>query len=79
MSRDTRQRCPKIRHLPFMQSLFGTAALSPRHWVIPIVIGLGIFAAVEVEKAVVRAWERRHPQQRGAAAAAATAKTTVRP
>ncbi len=70
-------------YLPFMQSLFGTAALSPRHWVIPIVIGLGIFAVVEVEKGVVRAWERRHPTQRvaatAAAAAAATAKTPVRP
>ncbi|PKQ19046.1 MAG: hypothetical protein CVT68_00425, partial [Actinobacteria bacterium HGW-Actinobacteria-8] len=67
-------------YLPFMQSLFGTAALSLRHWVIPVVIGLGIFAVVEVEKAVVRAWERRHPKERGAQAAPqATPKATSRP
>jgi magnesium-transporting ATPase (P-type) len=53
-------------YLPFMQSLFGTAALSLRHWIVPTVIGLGIFAVVEVEKAVVRTWERRHPKERGA-------------
>ena len=57
-----------VVYLPFMQSLFGTAALSPRHWVSPTVIGLGIFAVVEVEKAVVRRWERRHPSSRSARA-----------
>ncbi len=63
-------------YLPFMQSLFGTAALSLRHGVIPIVIGLGIFSAVEVEKAVVRALERGRPKER---VAAATASATTRP
>jgi magnesium-transporting ATPase (P-type) len=63
-------------YLPFMQTLFGTAALSPRHWVIPVVIGLGIFTVVEIEKAVVRAWDRHRPQGR---ATAATAKATTRP
>ncbi|WP_291382039.1 cation-transporting P-type ATPase [Demequina sp.] len=53
-------------YLPFMQSLFETAALSLRHWVIPIIIGLAIFAVVEVEKAVVRSWQRRHPRPRRA-------------
>jgi len=62
-------------YLTFMQALFGAAALSPRDSMIPTVIGLGIFAMVEVEKAVVRAWERRRPKQRGAAA---TARPTTR-
>lgn len=50
-------------YLPFMQSLFGTAALSLGDWVAPSVTGLGIFAVVEVEKAVVRAWGRHHHKE----------------
>lgn len=54
-------------YLPFMNNLFGTTGLSPRHWVIPIAIGLGIFVVVEIEKAVIRWWEVRHPGIRKAA------------
>jgi hypothetical protein len=44
-----------------MQSWFGSAALSPRHWLIPLGIGLAVFLAVEAEKAFLR---RRAEQQR---------------
>ena len=57
-------------YLPFMQELFGTAALSPRHWIIPTAIGLGIFIVVEIEKAVVRWWVARHPKGRSTRARA---------
>ncbi len=40
-------------YAPFMQTLFGTVALTPGQWVLPLVIGLLIFIAVEIEKAVL--------------------------
>ena len=62
-------------YVPFMQSLFGTAAMTPQQWVIPIFIGMGVFVVVEVEKSVVRAWEARHPSERSSRARAKTPTT----
>ena len=53
-------------YLPFLNTLFGTTALSPQQWLLPIAIGAGIFVIVEVEKAVVRWWQVRHPGVRKA-------------
>lgn len=39
---------------PSMQLWFGSAALAPRHWLIPLGIGLGVFLVVEAEKALLR-------------------------
>jgi magnesium-transporting ATPase (P-type) len=41
-------------YLPFMNTMFETAALDLVHWVIPGLIGLGVFVLVEVEKAIAR-------------------------
>jgi magnesium-transporting ATPase (P-type) len=42
-------------YLPFMNTTFETAPVGIVGWVVPGVIGLGVFAAVEVEKAMMRA------------------------
>jgi magnesium-transporting ATPase (P-type) len=42
-------------YLPFMNTLFDTAPVDIWGWVVPGLIGLGVFALVEVEKAVMRA------------------------
>jgi magnesium-transporting ATPase (P-type) len=42
-------------YLPFMNTTFETAPVGIMGWVVPGVIGVGVFAAVEVEKAVMRA------------------------
>lgn len=42
-------------YLPFMNLWFGTAALELRHWVVPLIIGFGVFLVIEAEKA----WTRR--------------------
>jgi magnesium-transporting ATPase (P-type) len=41
-------------YAPFMQRLFGSAALEPRHWLVPLGIGLMVFLIVEAEKAISR-------------------------
>lgn len=41
-------------YAPFMQTLFGSAGLELRHWLIPLGIGLAVFLIVEAEKNVVR-------------------------
>jgi len=41
-------------YLPFMHAWFGTAPLAARHWLVPTLIGLLVFALVEGEKALVR-------------------------
>ena len=41
-------------YLPFMQLLFEGAALSPSHWGIIVVVGLGLFVVVELEKWLLR-------------------------
>jgi hypothetical protein len=37
-----------------MNERFGSTALEPPHWLVPLGIGLGVFLLVEVEKAVAR-------------------------
>lgn len=41
-------------YLPFMNTLFGTAPLSLRHWLISLAIGIAVFLLIELEKAVQR-------------------------
>jgi magnesium-transporting ATPase (P-type) len=41
-------------YAPLMQLWFGSAALAPRHWLVPLGIGLGVFLVVEAEKALFR-------------------------
>jgi magnesium-transporting ATPase (P-type) len=46
-------------YLPFMNTLFGTAPLGGRDWLIPIGLGFAVFVIVELEKAAMRRWDRR--------------------
>ncbi len=46
-------------YVPFMNTTFETAPVGPLGWIIPGMIGVGVFAAVEVEKAVMRSRDRR--------------------
>jgi hypothetical protein len=41
-------------YAPFMQRLFGSTALEPRHWLVPLGIDLAVFLIVEAEKAIFR-------------------------
>ena len=41
-------------YLPVMNLWFGTAALELRHWLAPLLIGGGVFLAIEAEKAWLR-------------------------
>ena len=41
-------------YAPFMNTWFHSAPVPPRDWLLPIGIGLGIFLAVEAEKALAR-------------------------
>ncbi|WP_434585996.1 cation-transporting P-type ATPase [Klebsiella sp. R390] len=43
-----------IIYLPFMQTMFGTESLPLRYWLITLVIGLGMFLVVEIEKRLTR-------------------------
>lgn len=45
-----------IIYAPFMQTLFGTAALPFRYWVITFIIGFVMFLIVEIEKPLTRKW-----------------------
>ena len=40
-------------YAPFMHAWFGSTALSGRQWLVPLGVGLGVFLAVECEKAIV--------------------------
>ncbi len=48
-------------YTPFMQTLFGSSALGPRHWILPLGTGLAVFLIVEGEKFVVRRFFSRGP------------------
>lgn len=48
-------------YVPFMQTLFGTAPMSLVAWVPVLLIGLGVFLAVELEKAILRARAGQSP------------------
>nr|MBL8457554.1 HAD-IC family P-type ATPase [Zoogloeaceae bacterium] len=45
-------------YLPVMNTVFGTVPLALRHWLLPVAIGLGVFVAVECEKALTRRFGR---------------------
>ena len=47
-----------ITYLPFMNSVFGTVALTFSDWQYPLYIGVVVFVAVELEKTVMRAIDR---------------------
>jgi magnesium-transporting ATPase (P-type) len=40
-------------YLPFMNTIFGSAALELRHWLIPFTVGLFVFLIVEIEKFLI--------------------------
>jgi magnesium-transporting ATPase (P-type) len=42
-------------YVPFMNVLFDSRPLDAASWILPIVVSIGIFLAVEVLKAVLRA------------------------
>ncbi|MCC5877790.1 MAG: cation-transporting P-type ATPase [Candidatus Sumerlaeia bacterium] len=46
-------------YLPPVQALFGTAAISASHWVLVVILGIALFAIVELEKTVIRMMEKR--------------------
>jgi calcium-translocating P-type ATPase len=48
-----------ITYLPFMNTAFATVPIAPRDWIFPILLGVAVFFIVEVEKAVMRAIDRR--------------------
>ena len=48
-----------ITYLPFMNSVFGTQPLSLSDWKYPLCLGAIVFVMVEIEKAVMRALDRR--------------------
>lgn len=41
-------------YAPFMHAWFGSTAMAPRHWLVPLATGVGVFLLVELEKAVAR-------------------------
>ncbi len=43
-----------ICYVPFMHSIFGTASMPFRFWFYPIVVGIGVFILIELEKAFFR-------------------------
>ncbi|MCL3859667.1 HAD-IC family P-type ATPase [Actinotalea sp. K2] len=52
-------------YLPFMNTLFRTAPLTPQQWVLPVLAGLAVFVLVEVEKAVFRQVQRTRERRAG--------------
>ena len=57
-------------YAPPMNTWFGTTPLHLHHWLLPVAIGLALFAIVEVEKWLVRSW-------RGSPAIATTKRRIV--
>jgi len=43
-----------ITYLPFMNTILGTVPIDAEYWVIPVVIGVVVFIAVEIEKWITR-------------------------
>ncbi|MGB2579588.1 magnesium-transporting ATPase (P-type) [Elusimicrobium simillimum] len=48
-----------VTYIPFMNSLFGTVPLPLGAWKYPVVFGVIVFIIVEIEKTIMRAWDRR--------------------
>jgi magnesium-transporting ATPase (P-type) len=55
-------------YAPFMHHWFGSAPLAPRHWLIPLGVGAGVFFLVEVGKTVVHRWLTPAVQDKGSSA-----------
>ena len=49
-------------YAPPMQYLFESAAISPLGWALAVGVGFSVFVLVEVEKAVLRHWQKRKSQ-----------------
>jgi len=43
-----------VTYLPFMNTTFGTVPLALGYWAYPVILGILVFLAVEIEKAVMR-------------------------
>ncbi|AJA46592.1 cation-transporting ATPase Pma1 [Clostridium pasteurianum DSM 525 = ATCC 6013] len=43
-----------ITYVPFMNKIFGTVPIKPYQWILPVLIGIGIFIIVEIEKFIMR-------------------------
>ncbi|WP_010233490.1 cation-transporting P-type ATPase [Clostridium arbusti] len=43
-----------ITYIPFMNEVFGTEYMKPSHWVFPILMGIGVFIIIEIEKFIMR-------------------------
>ncbi len=46
-------------YTPFMQKLFGTAAISWQHWGVILACGFGLFLVIELEKFIYTKWEEK--------------------
>ena len=53
-----------ITYLPFMNDVFGTVPLSLEDWKYPLYLGLIVFVAVEIEKAIMRMIDRKKANTR---------------
>jgi len=43
-----------ITYIPFMNEIFGTIYMKPSHWAFPILMGIGVFIIIEIEKFIMR-------------------------
>ncbi|MBA2777564.1 cation-translocating P-type ATPase [Billgrantia kenyensis] len=50
-------------YIPFMQTVFGSAALSPLHWLVILAGSIALYLIVEVEKMILRKRETSNPGQ----------------
>lgn len=45
-----------VTEVPGIQSLFGTASVPIKHWLLPIPLGVGLLVMDELRKLAVRGW-----------------------
>ncbi|WP_096202963.1 cation-transporting P-type ATPase [Bacillus sp. FJAT-45350] len=48
-----------IIYVPFMNTIFGTAPIEMKYWIVPFAMGIGIFIIVEVEKFLTKMITRK--------------------
>ncbi len=53
-----------IIYVPLMNTLFGTRPLPINYWLISLLVGIAIFAVVEIEKRLTRSWRVKTPSLR---------------
>ncbi|MGR4068399.1 cation-translocating P-type ATPase [Billgrantia sp. C5P2] len=51
-------------YLPFMQAVFDSAALGPRHWLLVVGCSIALFLVVELEKLLLRRWTKTGTRKR---------------